>query len=99
MMDRFAASPDKLLGITPIIIAAALPIWRLYLEYGWMQMPFGSAAILYWPIMFSWLFLVIVAIRRHRWWWLLITAPVVLFPIILWMSVIGYCATGHDCTL
>lgn len=95
MRDLPAAIASKWLVILPVIIAIALPIWQMQLEYGWVQMAFGRFAWLFWALALLWVVLVTVAIRRHRWWWLLITAPFVLFPVFMLGVVLVACAPGN----
>ena len=95
MRDRPAGVPNKWLAVVPVLIATALPLWQIQLEYGWVQMAFGRFAWLYWTLTLIWTVLVAAAIRGYRWWWLLITAPFVLFPIFMVGVVLVACSGGN----
>ena len=80
----------------PVLIAVALPLWQTRFRYGWLEMALGDFAWLFWIAVLAWLVLVAVAIRRHRSWWLLITAPLVLYPVVMAVGLLAACA-GGDC--
>ena len=84
------------LSIPIIIIGVALPFWQLQFPYGWLEMALGGFAWLFWMIVVAWAVLTIIAIRRHRAWWLLITAPLVLYPVVMAALLIAGCM-GGDC--
>ena len=80
----------------PVLIAMALPIWATQLEAGWLEMTFGHNSAIYWFAALAWLVLTVAGIRHYRAWWLLITAPIVLFPIIVGFGLFMACSRG-DC--
>jgi hypothetical protein len=82
--------------LLPIVIAVALPLWQTSFRYGWLEMALGSLAWLFWIAVFAWAVLTVAAIRRYRAWWLLITAPFVLYPIVMAVGLLAACA-GGDC--
>ena len=82
--------------LLPIPIAAALSLWQTHLRDGWMEMALGSFAWLFWAAVVAWLILTAAAIRKHRAWWLLITAPLVLYPVGAAALLLAACA-GGDC--
>ena len=82
--------------LLPAIIAVALPVWQTQFRYGWLEMAVGSFAWLFWIAVLAWGVLIAFAIRRHRAWWLLITAPLVLYPVGIAASLLIACA-GGDC--
>lgn len=82
--------------LLPVVIAVALPLWQTQLRDGWLEMAVGSLAWLFWIAVVVWAVLTFVAIRWHRAWWLLLTAPVVLYPVVITLFVVAACATG-DC--
>ena len=93
------ADPSKqylLLGLIPIVIAVALPIWQSQFEYGWTEMALGVWAWLFWIAVLTWAACVALAIKRFKWWWLLLTTPLVLFPVVMAGGLLAACATG-DC--
>ena len=82
--------------LLPILIAGAMPIWELQVEYGWLDMGAGQHARLFWFAVVAWLVLTFAAIKRYRAWWLLITAPFVLYPVVMMFGLLAACAHG-DC--
>lgn len=82
--------------VLPVVIAVLLPIWQTQFRYGWLEMALGSFAWLFWIAVALWAALVFAAIRRKRAWWLLLTAPLVFYPVIMSVSLLAACATG-DC--
>jgi hypothetical protein len=59
-------------------------------------MALGRFAWLFWIAVAAWILVTFIAIRRHRAWWLLITAPLVLYPVVTAFGTLAACATG-DC--
>jgi hypothetical protein len=82
--------------ILPVLIALALPFWQTQFQYGWLEMALGGFAWLFWIAVLTWLALVAVAIRRYRAWWLLISAPLILYPVVMALGLLAACASG-DC--
>jgi len=80
----------------PIILAVALPLWQTQFRYGWLEMALGGFAWLFWLGALAWAVLTAAAIRQHRAWWLLITAPLVLYPVVSAALLLVACA-GGDC--
>jgi hypothetical protein len=80
----------------PIIIAVALPLWQAQFRDGWLEMALGGFAWLFWAAVVGWAVLTAAAIRRHHAWWLLITAPFVLYPVVMAAGLLMSCA-GGDC--
>ena len=80
----------------PIIIALAMPLWQTQFRGGWLEMALGSFGWLFWISVLAWGVLTAAAIRRHRSWWLLITAPLVLYPVVAAAWLLAACA-GGDC--
>jgi hypothetical protein len=80
----------------PIVIAVALPFWQSQFRYGWLEMALGSFAWLFWLAVLAWGVMTIAGIRRHRAWWLLITAPLVLYPVVMAALLFAACM-GGDC--
>lgn len=93
--SRYAAVRDRWWLMLPVLIAVALPLWQMQFRYGWLDMAFGSFAWLFWTLGLIWLVLTVAAIRQHRAWWLLITAPLVLYPVIMSLGLLAACATGN----
>jgi hypothetical protein len=81
--------------VLPIMIAVALPAWQTQLEYGWLEMALGRCAWLFWIAAAGWGALTAVAIHRHRAWWLLVTAPLVLYPVVMTAVLLVACARGN----
>ncbi|WP_044563603.1 hypothetical protein [Azospirillum sp. B4] len=84
------------LTILAVAITAALPVWRFSVEYGWLEVAFGRFAMFFWLAVVAWVISVICAIRWQRRWWLLLTAPVVLYPVMGAAVFMAHCAQG-DC--
>jgi hypothetical protein len=82
--------------VGPIIIAVALALWQTQFRDGWLEMALGRFARLFWIAVIGWGASTAAAIRRHRAWWLLITAPVVLYPVVMAAGLLLACA-GGDC--
>lgn len=82
--------------LLPITIALALPLWQTQFRDGWLEMALGRFAWLFWIAVGASVLLTFSAIRRHRAWWLLITAPLVLYPVVMAFGILAACATG-DC--
>lgn len=82
-------------AILPITIALGLMIWQSQFEGGWLEMAVGSGAWLFWASVAIWSVSTAWAIRRSRWGWLiLLTAPIVFYPVLLWAFLFVACATG-----
>jgi hypothetical protein len=82
-------------AVIPIAIAAAFPVWQMQFESGWLEMALGGSAWLFWIAVLTWAICLVVAIRRFKWWWLLLTAPVVLFPVVIAGGILSLCQMGH----
>ena len=95
-MQTFPKVSHRWWILLPILIAVALPLWQTQFQYGWLEMALGGFAWLFWIAVLTWLVLVVVAIRKHRTWWLLITAPLILYPVIMAVVLLAACA-GGDC--
>ena len=85
-----------LLYSVPVLIAAAMPLWQMQFRYGWLGMALGTWAWLFWTAVLTWLVCVVLAIKRFKGWWLLLTTPLVLFPVVMAGGLLAACATG-DC--
>ena len=81
--------------LPPIIIAVALPFWQAQLDDGWLEMALGGFAWLFWIAVVAWGVFTGMAIRRFQAWWLLITAPLVLYPVLMALVLLGACAQGN----
>jgi ABC-type spermidine/putrescine transport system permease subunit II len=79
-----------------LVIAVALALWQTQLQYGWLEMALGGFAWAFWIAVIAWGTLTAAAIHRHRAWWLLITAPIVLYPVVMAIGLLASCARG-DC--
>jgi hypothetical protein len=80
----------------PVVIAVALALWQAQFRDGWLEMALGTFAWLFWIAVIAWGALTAAAIRQHRAWWLLITAPVLLYPVVMAVALLSACA-GGDC--
>ena len=83
------------LWITPVVIAIVIPMWPRLFAQGWLEMIGGSGALLFWPLALIWLAFVTIPISRHKWWWLLIAAPSVLYPFVMFGFLLVACASGN----
>jgi hypothetical protein len=66
-----------------VLIAAAFPVWQSFTEYGWLGVVFGNFATAFWLAVLIWVGCVAGAIICARRWWVLLTAPIVLFPVFM----------------
>jgi hypothetical protein len=73
-------------------LALAMLFWQLQLEYGWLEM---ATNWLFWVGSIVWGYLVFLGIKRWRHWWLLLTAPIVFYPIGLFAVLIAACSQGN----
>jgi len=51
---------------------------------------------LFWTAVLAWVVCVVLAIKRFKLWWLLLSASVVLAPVVMAGGILAACATG-DC--
>jgi hypothetical protein len=93
-----ADSPKRyvLVVTIPIVIAVALPVWQSQFKDGSLGMAFGGWMWLFWIAVLTWTVCVVLAIKRFKQWWLLLSAPFVLFPVVMAGGILAACATG-DC--
>nr|WP_315458712.1 hypothetical protein [uncultured Sphingorhabdus sp.] len=73
-------------------LTLAMFVWQFQFEYGWLQM---ATSWLFWVGAIVWGYLVFLGIKRWRHWWLLLTAPIVLYPIGLFTVLIVACSQGN----
>ncbi|MGU3493879.1 hypothetical protein ACLBXM_07550 [Xanthobacteraceae bacterium A53D] len=78
-----------------LVIAAGLLVWQLVAEAGPLGPFINGNIVLFGPLLLVWLACVIAAIRWRRRWWLLVTAPVVLFPVAVVIAIIRACLDGR----
>jgi hypothetical protein len=93
-----ADSPKQYVSLAaiPIVIAVGLPVWQSQFKDGWLEMALGGWAWLFWIAVLAWTVCVALAIKRFKLWWLLLSAPLVLLPVVMAGGIIAACATG-DC--
>lgn len=89
------ASAANWLAATAVVIAVALPGWQMVTEYGWFGVAFGDFAAVFWAVILVWVLCVVCVLRWQRRWWILITAPVVLYPVVMSGFLLGACAVGN----
>lgn len=77
-------------------IAAVLPLWQAMTEYGWLGIAFGRLSLLFWAVVLVWIVSVVCVLRWQRRWWVLLTAPIVLYPVVMSGALLGACTRG-DC--
>lgn len=94
-IDDKAIAANWLTAIA-IGIAAVLPLWQAVTEYGWLGVAFGRLSLLFWAIVLLWILSVVCVLRWRRRWWVLLTAPIVLYPVVMSGALLGACARG-DC--
>ena len=93
-----ADSPKQYVSLAaiPLVIAVAIPVWQSQFKYGWLEMALGGWAWLFWIAVLAWAVCVVLAIKRFKLWWLLLSAPLILFPVVMAGVLLAACATG-DC--
>ncbi|MBB6252523.1 hypothetical protein FHS74_003083 [Nitrospirillum iridis] len=94
LSDRESAS-DRL-TILAIAITVALLVWKSSVQYGWLEVTFGRCGVFFWLAALVWAISVTCVIRWQRRWWLLLTAPVVLYPVVAGVVFMAHCVQG-DC--
>jgi len=77
-------------------IAAVLPLWQAVTEYGWLGVAFGRRSLLFWAAVVVWIVCVVCVLRWRNRWWVLLTAPIVLYPVVMSGALLGACVKG-DC--
>jgi hypothetical protein len=77
-------------------IAAVLPLWQAVTEYGWLGVAGGRFSFLFWAIILVWIICVVWVLRWRKRWWVLLTAPIVLYPLVMFGALLVGCARG-DC--
>lgn len=80
------------LALVALVIAAALCLWQMTAEYGGLSVAFVP---LFWIAVAAWIACVALAILWRRRWWVLITAPVVLNPVVLFVGLAVACSNGR----
>ena len=88
-----AGVPDRA-AIVAVAIAAALAAWQGIAQYGWLSVVFGSLAFVFWGAVLVWIACVVQVIRYQRRWWVLLTAPIVLYPVVMSALLIRACSQG-----
>ena len=85
----------KLFSIATVVIAVFITVWQATAQYGWFGVNFGEFSFLFWMFIAIWLVSVAAVLRWAKKWWILITLPVILFPV--WMSavVVVKCVRGN----
>jgi hypothetical protein len=93
-----ADSPKQYVSLAaiPLVIAVAMPVWQSQFKYGWLEMALGGWAWLFCIAVLAWAVCVVLAIKRFKLWWLLLSAPLILFPVVMAGVLLAACATG-DC--
>lgn len=81
---------------TALAIAIALPVRAAVADYGWLDLPFGTYALLFWFAVLIWGACVVATLLWRQRWWILLTAPVVLYPVGIAGLLIAACMRG-DC--
>jgi hypothetical protein len=84
------------LRIWPSVFAVGLTlamfIWQFQFKDGWLHM---ATSWLFWVGAIVWGYLVFLGIKRWRHWWLLLTAPIVFYPIVLFTGLLAACSQGN----
>ncbi|MFL9840483.1 hypothetical protein ABS767_05860 [Sphingomonas sp. ST-64] len=84
------------LALPPVVIVFVLLIMQVWSDEGGLELVVGSAAWLYGGSVVVWTVCTALAIRRMRWGWLLLlTAPVVFGPALLYGLLLAVCASGN----
>jgi hypothetical protein len=91
MADGATARTVDWYTVFACVIPAALVAWRAVAEYGWLSVAFS---FWYWVAVLAWIVCVVEAIRSRRRWWLLLTAPVPIYPMVLWVALMVSCLQG-----
>lgn len=81
-------------GVAVAIAGVMLP-WQMFAEDAWFGMAFGALSLVFWTLAVIWFVSVAYLLGWARRWWILITAPVVLFPIAMACTVLIQCARGN----
>jgi hypothetical protein len=90
------ASAANWLTAVAVAIAGALPVWQAVTEFGWLGIAFGRLSPVFWAMILIYIVCVACVLWWQRRWWVLITAPIVLYPVLMAGAVLGSCARG-DC--
>lgn len=98
-MMRFGnrLSVANVLTVVVILITFGLPIWQAFTQYGWFGVTFGRQAPLFWGLALVWAIGVVCVIRWERRWWILLGAPSVVYPVVLWCAFVAACLFGGSC--
>jgi hypothetical protein len=77
-------------------VIATLILVDATLSGGVFEAEFGSYAPFFWAAIVLWFAVATLALWRRQIWWVAFTAPIILFPLILWGGLALACLRG-DC--
>ena len=92
-MPRLKAA--NVFSVFAVVIAALITLWQATAQYGAFGVAFGDFSFLFWMLVAVWLVSVALALRWTRRWWILLTMPVILLPVGIWLIFTVQCLRGN----
>jgi len=83
------------LTVVAVAIAVTIPVWQAITKHGWLDLALGRLWPLFWVVVGVWIVCIVCALRWKRRWWLLVTAPLVLYPVAATGVLLAACASGN----
>lgn len=95
MANNYKTATVNWLAVTAVCIAAVMLPWKALTDGGWLMVALGPLGPLYWLLALIWVACVIYLVRLRKHLWVLITAPVVFYPVVVIGALLNSCYNGN----